>query len=361
MRRYAQNAVLVLLGGVLLKLAATGTYERYASGVPAPLLMLAGLALLVIAAANLWREIRPGADSDETPTSTGLRLDGLFGSDRKRAAAREAVEANGEEDRATVHRDRALAAGRAAAAHEGLDGGTVEAAAGGAHGPTAVVRAVADEGTRSGEDVHTGPGAHSEAARNGEAARTGEGTPAGEGGVVVATPAGAGPAAETVRRGGGGGWALVAMALAVVLLSPPALGGFAATRAGTAVAVAGGDLLPPGDPVSLTLEQYAARAASGGQTLAGRQVRLVGFMLAGPLREPYLTRFVAGCCAAGARPVKIGLTGDLGNAFTPGRWVEVIGTYADRTDRDPVNGAPIPYLSVVSMTEIDAPVDTYES
>jgi uncharacterized repeat protein (TIGR03943 family) len=110
----------------------------------------------------------------------------------------------------------------------------------------------------------------------------------------------------------------------------------------------------------MSLEDYAAHAAAGGQALAGRQVRLVGFVLAGPRGEPYLARLVAGCCAAGARPVKVGLTGDLPTVLSADRWVEVVGAYTDYTDRDPVNGAPIPFLSVISVTEIDVPADPYE-
>jgi uncharacterized repeat protein (TIGR03943 family) len=111
----------------------------------------------------------------------------------------------------------------------------------------------------------------------------------------------------------------------------------------------------------MSLVDYVRHAAAGGPALAGRQVRLVGFVMAGPRGEPYLARLLIGCCAAGARPVKVGLTGDLPGVLTPGRWVEVVGTYSDRTDADPANGAAIPYVSVVAVTEIPAPADPYDS
>jgi uncharacterized repeat protein (TIGR03943 family) len=174
-------------------------------------------------------------------------------------------------------------------------------------------------------------------------------------------------AAAAVRPVGGagsrGGWALLAFALAVLVLSPPALGPYPAQRAGTVAAVAGGDLpgIPDGDPAALSLVDYAAHALAGGQRLAGRQVRLVGFVLVGPLGDPYLARLAVGCCAAGARPVKVGLTGDLSGVLTPGAWVAVVGTYTDRTEPDPVNGAPIPFVSVAQVTRTDQPTDPYES
>jgi uncharacterized membrane protein YcgQ (UPF0703/DUF1980 family) len=90
-------------------------------------------------------------------------------------------------------------------------------------------------------------------------------------------------------------------------------------------------------------------------------VRLVGFVIPGPRREPYLARLVMGCCAAGAQPVKIGLTGDLPGVLTADTWVEVVGVYTEQVGRDPLNGAPIPYVSVVEVTTIGPPDHPYES
>jgi uncharacterized membrane protein YcgQ (UPF0703/DUF1980 family) len=118
--------------------------------------------------------------------------------------------------------------------------------------------------------------------------------------------------------------------------------------------------LPAGDPVPMSLVDYAAHAVAGGQTLADRRVRLVGFVLAGPNGEPYLVRFRAGCCAAGAHPVKIGLVGDLPADLTPGQWFAMVGTYSELLDHDPLNGAPIPYLSVVEATPVEQPADAFE-
>jgi uncharacterized repeat protein (TIGR03943 family) len=107
---------------------------------------------------------------------------------------------------------------------------------------------------------------------------------------------------------------------------------------------------------------YAARAVfDRGRSLTGRQVLLTGFVIAGARGEPYLARLVVGCCAADARPIKIGLTGDLPGLLAPDHWIEVVGTYTDQADRDPVNGELIPYLHVVSVQDIQAPTEQYET
>jgi uncharacterized membrane protein YcgQ (UPF0703/DUF1980 family) len=70
---------------------------------------------------------------------------------------------------------------------------------------------------------------------------------------------------------------------------------------------------------------------------------------------------VLGCCAAGARPLKVGLAGNLPGVLTAGQWLRVVGAYTPETSRDPVTGAPIPYLSVVTVEEIAPPENPYET
>ena len=85
------------------------------------------------------------------------------------------------------------------------------------------------------------------------------------------------------------GWLLLVPALALLLFSPPALGSFQANRNGTALSAASGSdfaPLPPGDPVRLTLLDYAARAVfDHGRSLSGRDVQLTGFVIAGARRH----------------------------------------------------------------------------
>jgi uncharacterized repeat protein (TIGR03943 family) len=160
-------------------------------------------------------------------------------------------------------------------------------------------------------------------------------------------------------------WLLLLPALALLMFAPPALGSYQASRNGTALGSQAESDFPPladGDPVRVSLLDYAGRAVfDQGRSLAGRNVTLSGFIISGPNGEPYLARMIVTCCAADARPVKVGLTGDLPSELAQGRWIEVVGAYTERTDRDPVNSDVIPYLQVSTVRDIPAPELQYES
>lgn len=160
------------------------------------------------------------------------------------------------------------------------------------------------------------------------------------------------------------GWLLVLPVLGLLLVAPPALGSYAAGQAGTALS--GRTDFPPlaaGDPARVTVLDYASRAVfDQGRSLAGRRVKLSGFLAGGPDGTQYLARMVLSCCAADARPVKVGLTGD---GPEPGQvsadtWIEVVGKYTNQTASDPVNGETIPYLDVESWQQVPAPKQQYE-
>jgi uncharacterized repeat protein (TIGR03943 family) len=249
-RKDAQGVLLVLVGATLIKLALTGTYIRYVKAGQLPLLLIAGIALLVTAAVTLWQAV---VIPRRTPTAV----------------------VSGDENASVVGFDEA-----------------------GEHGGSRV------------------------------------------------------------------GWLLVIPALALLLFSPPAIGSFQADRNGTALgsqAPSGFAALPDGDPVRISVLDYASRAVfDGGRSLAGRRVVLSGFVIPGPNGGTYLARMIVTCCAADARPIKVGLAGQLGGGLAQGRWVEVEGTYIERSDRDPVNSETIPYLQVSSLREIAAPAEQYE-
>ncbi|MFG2040129.1 TIGR03943 family putative permease subunit [Dactylosporangium sp. NPDC048998] len=159
-------------------------------------------------------------------------------------------------------------------------------------------------------------------------------------------------------------WLLVAPALALLLVAPPALGSYAASHGGTALNAAPTSDFPPlpdGDPVRISMLDYAGRAVfDKGRTLAGRRVTLSGFVLADGDRR-YLARMVITCCAADARPVKIGLDGAVPPDAAADTWLEVTGTYSPRTDTDPIDGEPVPYLTVTAAHPVAAPKQPYES
>ncbi|WP_426505523.1 TIGR03943 family putative permease subunit [Dactylosporangium sp. McL0621] len=159
-------------------------------------------------------------------------------------------------------------------------------------------------------------------------------------------------------------WLLVAPALALLLVAPPALGSYAASHGGTALGAAASSDFPPlpdGDPVRVSLLEYASRAVfDKGQSLQRRTVAMSGFIVVDGDKR-YLTRMIITCCAADARPVKVGLTGAVPPSTTADSWLEVTGTYTPQTDPDPIDGEPIPYLAVTAAHPIPTPKQPYES
>jgi uncharacterized repeat protein (TIGR03943 family) len=114
--------------------------------------------------------------------------------------------------------------------------------------------------------------------------------------------------------------------------------------------------------VPLNLLDYASRAVfDRGRSLTGRTVKLTGFIIAGPQGQPYLARMFVGCCAADARPVKVGLAGELPDGLKSEQWLVVTGSYTDYADRDLVNGEVIPYVTADSVTLIPPPDEPYET
>ncbi|NSL43046.1 TIGR03943 family protein [Streptomyces sp. 8P21H-1] len=158
-------------------------------------------------------------------------------------------------------------------------------------------------------------------------------------------------------------WLLVLPLLALVLVSPPALGSYSAMRTGTALQKQpwGFADLPAGDTVRLSLVDYAGRAAyDGGRSLAGRRIRTAGFVAVDRDGAPYLVRMALSCCAADGRPVKVGLTGRTPPVLRPDTWLEVTGTYTPKQIEDPVNGGVIPFLDITEAKPVEAPRDPYD-
>jgi uncharacterized repeat protein (TIGR03943 family) len=177
-------------------------------------------------------------------------------------------------------------------------------------------------------------------------------------------------------------WLLTLPPLALVLIAPPALGAFAASRqavrpppinqtspADPAAASADSSLFPPllppsdGAAVSLTLAEYLVRDHEAPHTLAGVRIRLVGFVTPQePGRDGYLlTRFAINCCAADATALKVAIHGDP-VPRAPDTWLEVEGRWQQRTGGDPNQPASeVPLLLAESIRVIEQPSPPYES
>jgi putative membrane protein len=159
-------------------------------------------------------------------------------------------------------------------------------------------------------------------------------------------------------------WLLVVPAVVVLLIAPPAIGSYSAGRSGTALGAASSSDYPPlpaGDPVKVSVLDYASRAVFDGRSLDGRHLQLSGFLLSNGPGGWYLTRMVITCCAADAQPIKVGLTGAVPADVQANEWLQVTGGYTSRLDKDPINRQSIPYLSVASSTPIPAPAQQYDS
>ncbi|WP_306950229.1 TIGR03943 family protein [Streptomyces sp. B4I13] len=157
-------------------------------------------------------------------------------------------------------------------------------------------------------------------------------------------------------------WLLILPLLALILVAPPALGSYSATRTGTALQEP--LAYPPlstADPLPLSVVDYAGRAVyDHGRSLAGRTVRLTGFVALDHAGTPYLVRMALNCCAADAQPVKVGLTGHIPPVLQPDTWLAVTGVYTPRVVHDPVNGGPIPFLEVTDARPVPTPRDPYD-
>ena len=160
------------------------------------------------------------------------------------------------------------------------------------------------------------------------------------------------------------GWLLILPALALLLVTPPALGSFAAGKAGsvTAAPASGSDYppLPKGDPAQVGLLDYASRSLfDDGKSLTGRNLQMSGFITPGPGGQPMLARIVLTCCAADGRPIKVGMTGKLPLDVPADTWVQVTGVYTAKRAKDPVNNVDMAYVEVTSWEAIPEPKQPY--
>ncbi|GAQ55340.1 TIGR03943 family putative permease subunit [Streptomyces acidiscabies] len=156
-------------------------------------------------------------------------------------------------------------------------------------------------------------------------------------------------------------WLLVLPLLALILVAPPALGSYSATRTGTALQepVVYGKI-PATGPLKLALVDYAGRAIYDNKNIKGREIQIAGFLALGKDGTPYLVRMALSCCAADAQPVKVALTGNIPPVLQPDTWLLITGTYSPKRRADPVNGGPIPFIQVTRAAPVAEPRDPYD-
>ncbi|MGI5376845.1 TIGR03943 family putative permease subunit [Streptomyces sp. CA-251387] len=156
-------------------------------------------------------------------------------------------------------------------------------------------------------------------------------------------------------------WLLTLPALALLLFPPPALGSYSAEREAAQRAAQGigtFPALPAGDTVELTLGEFSSRAIyDSGRSLAGRTVRLTGFVTRDDDGTWYVTRLLVACCAADATTSKVEIRG--ADAPPADTWVTVTGTWHPKGALG-TDGAWPPVLDATSVRRVTQPANPYE-
>lgn len=151
-------------------------------------------------------------------------------------------------------------------------------------------------------------------------------------------------------------WLAIAPVLAVMVIGPPALGGYTAAHRHAAAVHADAAALPPlrsRAVVSMQLTEFTIRAITGnGASLQGHVLALTGFVAR---REPagfVLARLIITCCAADAAPLFVHVRGTESPPLNS--WVRVYGRYAGH---DPDHN---PALAGVRADAVPEPTSPYE-
>lgn len=156
-------------------------------------------------------------------------------------------------------------------------------------------------------------------------------------------------------------WLLTLPALALLLFPPPALGSYSAEREAAQRAAQGVGTFPAlaaGDPVELTVAEFGSRAIyDSGRSLAGRTVRLTGFVTRDDDGTWYVTRLLVACCAADATTSKAEIRG--ADAPPVDTWVTVTGTWHPKGTLGTDEAWP-PVLDAASVRRIAQPANPYE-
>jgi uncharacterized repeat protein (TIGR03943 family) len=164
-------------------------------------------------------------------------------------------------------------------------------------------------------------------------------------------------------------WLLMLPVLVLVLVTPPALGSYAASRQPPgANGGPAGEFPPLPEPVDgavpLMVSEFVARAQDDQKhSLEGQRVRLVGFVIPdqGGGREYQLARFVLACCAADAEAYTVQIRGDA----TPrqaDQWLLVEGHWLPQPVPNQASPSTRPPVLIAdSVTTIRPPANRYEN
>jgi uncharacterized repeat protein (TIGR03943 family) len=163
----------------------------------------------------------------------------------------------------------------------------------------------------------------------------------------------------------GAGWLLILPVLVLLLVAPPALGSYAASRQAPQAGGGVGAFPPLPDPVDgavpLPVSEFVSRALyDQRRSLAGARVRVLGFVTPADGGGYRLTRFNFFCCAADAEAYEITVRGDPTRRRAD-QWLLVEGHWLPAP---PVSGEVpanrLPVLVADEVTPVGPPADRYE-
>jgi uncharacterized repeat protein (TIGR03943 family) len=164
------------------------------------------------------------------------------------------------------------------------------------------------------------------------------------------------------------GWLLALPVLVLLLVAPPALGSFAASRQGAQATQAGDatGVFPPlpgpvGGAVPLAVSEFVTRALyDKDRSLQGARVRLLGFAAPDEGGGYRLTRFNLFCCAADGQAYQLEVRGDRSQRRAD-QWLVVEGRWQPRPAFDGIAPSGVlPVLVADSVTPVRPPADPYE-
>ncbi|MFC7327284.1 TIGR03943 family putative permease subunit [Marinactinospora rubrisoli] len=162
-------------------------------------------------------------------------------------------------------------------------------------------------------------------------------------------------------------WLLLLPVIAVFVVSPPALGAYTASGAASGPpreSAASLDDLDeeewgdPSRPREMELQEFVMRAWTDQErTMAGRTVRLTGFVVPNPEGEGwYLARLQMACCAADAIVNRVLITDEP--EPPKDSWWRVDGTWVE--PEGDIQAIRDHRFSVSEMVEVENPPDPYE-
>jgi uncharacterized repeat protein (TIGR03943 family) len=163
----------------------------------------------------------------------------------------------------------------------------------------------------------------------------------------------------------GAGWLLILPVLVLLLVAPPALGSYAASRQAPRAGGGVGAFPPLPDPVDgavpLPVSEFVSRALyDQHRSLQGARVRVLGFVTPADGGGYRLTRFNFFCCAADAEAYEITIHGDRTRRQAD-QWLLVEGRWLPEppvSDEAPSSRRPV--LVADSVTPVRPPADRYE-